>query len=332
MRDLRFPGDKRFAFTVIDDTDVATVANVRPMYRLLERLGMGATKTVWPVSCPEGSDDFAGSETLEDPEYESFVRELLERGFEVTWHGATMETSTRPRTLAALERYRERLGAYPRIHINHAYNRENLYWGIDRVDASLLRAALRWLGDRGDDGYQGAIRGSEYWWGDACERVIRYGRNLTFGDINVARINPSMPYRDPARPLVPLWFSSADADAVEDFNELLAPHRQARLERDGGFCIVATHFGKGFVRDGDVNATTRRRLEELSRRDGWFPTAGALLDWLRARRNDDDLPRDEWRRMQWRWAWDMVRLRLRDRIRRMQAARRRDATTTRQTH
>jgi hypothetical protein len=28
---LEFPDGKRFAFTMVDDTDVATVANVKPM-------------------------------------------------------------------------------------------------------------------------------------------------------------------------------------------------------------------------------------------------------------------------------------------------------------
>src|SRR6185436_5946929 len=50
-----FPGGARFAFTVMDDTDVATVENIRPIYRLFESLGMRTTKTVWPVACPEGS-------------------------------------------------------------------------------------------------------------------------------------------------------------------------------------------------------------------------------------------------------------------------------------
>ena len=73
-----------------------------------------------------------------------------------------------------------------------------------------------------------------------------------------------MPYRDPARPLIPWWFSASDAEGVEEFNELIHPRQQERLHRDGGFCIVATHFGKDFVRDGVVNPVTRARLEELS--------------------------------------------------------------------
>src|SRR5688500_18443839 len=95
---FEFPHGKRFAFTIVDDTDVATVANVKPIYELLHELGLGATKTVWPVACPEGSPNFSSSQTLEDPDYRDFVVDLQQRGFEITWHGATMESSRRGRT------------------------------------------------------------------------------------------------------------------------------------------------------------------------------------------------------------------------------------------
>ena len=87
---LQFPGGTRFAFTVMDDTDVSTVENVRPIYRVLESLGMRTTKTVWPVRCEEGYGDFWFSETLDDPHYRDFVLDLQARGFEIAYHGATM--------------------------------------------------------------------------------------------------------------------------------------------------------------------------------------------------------------------------------------------------
>jgi hypothetical protein len=305
-----FPGGRRFAFTVVDDTDVATVANVKPLYDILDRLGIRVTKTVWPVGCPEGSRNFSSSQTLDDADYREFVRDLQRRGFEVTWHGATMESSRRARTLTALERFRDVLGAYPRIHVNHAHNRENIYWGAGRVDSAPLRLLFGRLAGWPADYFLGHVAGSPFWWGDRCERHFEYARNLTTNDINTARFNPSMPYRDPARPLVPWWFSASDAEDVHEFNALLDPRNQERLEREGGFCIVATHFGKEFVTGGEVHPVTRARLEQLACRPGWFPTAGELLDWLRARREeerpgDGTLPPSEWRRMQWRWALDL---------------------------
>jgi hypothetical protein len=312
---LPFPGGKRFAFAIMDDTDVATVHNVTPVYELLERVDLRATKTVWPVGCPEGSRDFSISQTLENDEYRQFVMALRQRGFEITWHGATMESSRRERTVAALDRFAEIFGGYPHIHANHAENRENLYWGAERIDDPVLKGLLRRLSSQAGDYYLGHVPGSPYWWGDLCAKHITYARNLTFNGLNLAAINPSMPYRDPARPLAAWWFSAANADDVGEFRELLASKNQQRLEDEGGFAIVATHFGKGFVRGGRLDPDVRARLEELAARPGWFPSVGELLGWLRARRHEDVLPPGEWRGMQWRWARDLVTRRWRQRRR-----------------
>lgn len=316
-----FPGGKRFAFTIIDDTDVATVANVRPIYRLLEELGMLATKTVWPMPCPEGSKNFSSSETLEDAEYREFVVDLQRRGFEIASHGATMESSDRQRTVAGLERFRSVLDSYPRVHANHAYNRENLYWGRHRLDDPILRRAYARTNGQPEGHYLGHIEGSPYWWGDLCENHIEYVRNLTFEEVNLARINPSMPYHDPSRPLIRYWFSASDAEDGVEFKRLYTRERLDSLEREGGFSILATHLGKGFVRDGEVDPDTRLLLEDISRRDAWFPTVGQLLDFLRDARGSDRLRGMEWRRMQWRWALDLVWRDRRKRARRRAVAR-----------
>src|SRR5712672_2377087 len=94
-----FPGGRRFAFTIMDDTDVATVENVGPVYACLAYLGFRTTKTVWPVGCPEGSENFHSSQTLQDAPYLAFAQDLATRGFELAFHGATMESSPRGRTL-----------------------------------------------------------------------------------------------------------------------------------------------------------------------------------------------------------------------------------------
>lgn len=313
MRGLEFPGGKRFAFTVIDDTDVATVANVEPVYRLLDRLGMRTTKTVWPLACPEGSRNFSSSQTLADEPYLAFVRNLQARGFEVTWHGATMESSRRDRIATAFERFRELIGHYPRIHTSHAENRDNLYWGIRRVDLPLLKLVLKSLGHPANY-FLGDREDSPYWWGDLCSRHIVYARNLTFGTLNLAKINPSMPYHDPSRPLVRYWFSCADAENGDRFAALLHPRAQQQLESEGGFCVVATHFGKGFATNGSVHPLVAERLEMLSRRPAWFPTAGELLDWLHARRQSETIPAAEWRSMQWRWARDLLLRKVREKV------------------
>jgi len=146
--------------------------------------------------------------------------------------------------------------------------------------------------------------------GDLCAEQIDYVRNLTFSEINLLRVNPSMPYRDPARPCVRWWFSATDAEDADEFNHLLRPQNQERLEDEGGVCIIATHLGKGFAEAGRPHPETERVLRSLSARRGWFVPVGELLDWLRARRADDNLPGPEWRSMQWRWARDLVTRRI----------------------
>jgi len=274
---------------------------------------MRITKTAWPFRYSEGRSNFASSETLEDTAYRDFVLDLCRRGFEMASHGATMESSPRERTLSAMERFKDLFGAYPRLHANHSYNRENLYWGVDRLDDPLLRAVYRRVNGRPPAFYQGHVPESAYWWGDFAQRHVEYVRNLTFAGINLLRVNPSMPYRDPSRPLVHWWFSAVDAEGAEEFAVLLRESELARLEEEGGVCIVATHLGKGYSAGGRVHPGVRKVLESLARRPGWFPTVGELLDWLRTQRRGELLPASEWRRMQWRWMGDLAARKLRQR-------------------
>ena len=47
MSPIAWPDDRRFAFTIFDDTDNATLANIVPVYDLLAELGFRTTKSVW---------------------------------------------------------------------------------------------------------------------------------------------------------------------------------------------------------------------------------------------------------------------------------------------
>ncbi len=59
-----WPGGHKFAFSIFDDTDWATVENVKPVYDLLADLGMRTTKSVWMFR-GEGSPKISGA-TCED--------------------------------------------------------------------------------------------------------------------------------------------------------------------------------------------------------------------------------------------------------------------------
>jgi hypothetical protein len=313
----------------MDDTDDATVENVRPIYRLLESLGMLTTKTVWAVRCEEGSRNFASAETLDIPVYRDFVIDLQRRGFEIAFHGATMESSERERTVRALSRFADLFGGPPRVHANHSYNRENVYWGINRIDDPILRFVYRVALDQSDNFYQGHVPGSAFWWGDLCSTQIEYVRNLSFEEVNLRRVNPSMPYVDERRPYARWWFSASDAENADAFIDLLTVKSQQRLEEEGGVCIIATHLGKGFCTGGEVREDVREVLTRLAARPGWFVPVGPMLDFLRDQRTNGPLPADEWRRMQWRWARDLIARRLATRRRAREIQRERRAEITR---
>jgi hypothetical protein len=62
----------------------------------------------------------------------------------------------------------------------------------------------------------------------------------------------------------------------------LHPKNQRKLERQRGVCILSTHFGKGFLRDGRLHPCTQELLEMLSELNGWFVPVSTALDFLRS--------------------------------------------------
>jgi len=308
-----FLGDKRFAFSIFDDTDVATLEYIRPIYELLDRLGFRTTKTVWPLPY-QGPSDYEGSDTLQDPEYASYICHLQERGFEIAFHGARMESSERPQIEAALEAYERCVGAYPTAYAAHGLNRDNLYWGADRFRSRLWRWLYLALGGRHEGPAEGHRTESPFYWADLAARHLRYMRSFTYDELNLWRITSSIPYRTVGTPGVRAFFPSSFADNVEEFIELLSPARQARLERERGLAIVSTHFGKGFLRDGRVHPGVEEVLTRLAQRPGWFPPVSTLLDYLVAAQGGMVLlggPRLF--RLEGLWFWHTLRRRRRQR-------------------
>jgi hypothetical protein len=305
---MEFPGGKKFAFSILDDTDDATLANVKPVYAALRNAGMRTTKTVWPMGCPEGSRLFFAGETLENEAYLKFVHELAAQGFEIASHGATMESSLRERTLRGLEFLKNEFGSYPRLFCNHGFNQDNLYWGSKRFQSALFRGLLSWAKGRRSITYYGDDENSPYFWGDCARTYIQYVRNFTFRRLNMLEANPDMPYRLRGTKYVNFWFSTSDAPDVGAFNRLLTRERLDQLERDGGVCIVSTHLGKGFATDGKLDQDTDRILRYLSGRPGWYVPVSELLDYLRVKQGGGEL--SDWTRFKLEWLYILDKLKL----------------------
>ncbi len=270
-----WPGGRRFAFSICDDTDGGTVANTRPVYDLLESLGFRTTRTVW-VFPPDPASGFGG-ESLADPAFRQWVVGLRDRGFGIALHGVRSGDSPREMVLEGLRRYEEVFGTPPTIHVNHAGNRDNVHWG-DEWLPWWRRLIPRPKPARV---FEGSTPGSPYFWGDICRERIRYVRGRTFRGIDTLACDPWMPARDTRFPWVRAWFSSSDAPDARRFESLLSEANQDRLEASGGCCIVYTHFASGFVgSDGTVRQRTRELLGRLSRRPGWFVPVEEILDHL----------------------------------------------------
>jgi hypothetical protein len=278
---VEWPEGKRFAFTIVDDTEASTVENTKPVYDLLESCGIRTTKTVWPLGFSR--KPLYGGGTLEDPDYRAWVLELQAAGFEIALHGATDHSSTREETRRALDLFREVVGHDPRLHANHFGQAENIYWGEARLDGLprlVYRAANAVL--RRHARYFGHVEGSEYFWGDLCHDRIEYVRNFSFPRLNTLRADPLMPYHDPRRPYVRFWFSASETPGLDSFCALLAAEEQDRLVEEGGACIAYTHFGFGFAESGRPHPRFARVVERLAGLPGWFVPASTLLDYLRS--------------------------------------------------
>lgn len=305
------PEGGKFAFSIIDYPDTASVASVRPIYDLLHQLGIRASRAVWSFGSSEsGKPDLRGS--LEDPEHLDFALELQSKGHEICWGGASRGANRRERIVEGLDRFAEVLGHSPRVYLNASTNRESLYWGAERIDQPLLRAVSQRAAPTPIGYYQGHVNGSTFWWGDICKERIDYVLNLTFDDVNVRRVNPGLPYYDPVRPLVRWWFSAVDVESGSEFNQLLRPDRLERLVRENGCCIVSTRLTNGYLRDSQVERLTRKRLESVVNAGGWFATISTVLDHFRRNGSGGTLPQDEWDTMQRRFTRDLVRRRSRD--------------------
>ncbi len=276
---VTFPEGKRFAFSIVDDTDCATLDYIRPIYELLTELGFRTTKTVWPLAY-DGPCDDEGCDTLENPDYAAYMYQLQERGFEIAFHGARMVSSTRLDTEAALETYKVKLGRYPTVYAAHAGNRENLYWHRHRFRFRLWRWLYKTLHPGAKGGSEGHTADSAYYWADLAQQRLRYMRSFSYDELNLWNITQAIPYRIAETYGVGAYFPSSFADNVEEFIELLSPTGQAKLEQERGLCILGTHFGKGFLRNGRVHPGVVEVLTDLSKRPGWYRPVSTVLDYL----------------------------------------------------
>ncbi len=266
---------------------------------MLLDLGIYATKSVWVFDGNNKESKYYGSNSLVDQNYLEFVVWLQNNNFEIAFHNASYDSSKRETTKQALETYKRLLGDYPNIHVNHDENLENIYWGGSRLNLFPFKFLMKLF--RSNYDFKGHDQNSLYFWGDLCKKHITYVRNFVYNEINLLKINPTLPYKDPKRPFGNYWFSSCDGGTYDSFNTLLSSKNQDRLENESGICIVYTHFGNDFCQNGKINSKTRELLKELAARDGWYVPVTTLLDYLRKNQLGKTRPLYEQINMETRW-------------------------------
>lgn len=226
---MKWPDNKDFAFTIVDDTDNATVENIKPVYDLLHELGFKTTKTVWIYP---SRDHFTG-ETLQDKHYLEFVKDLESKGFEIGMHNVGSGRFTREEIKDGIQEFKS---SFPKaqIHINHSSNPDNIYWGAARFNffAPLYKLMLKLTKSKRQ--YFGNDKTSELYWSDIAKQEFKYIRNLVFNSIDTLKVCPKTPYKDRSKPESNYWFSSSDGHTFNEFMELTKPANLKQLIKNGG--------------------------------------------------------------------------------------------------
>ena len=301
-----WPDGKKFAFSVFDDPDFQTRERGEPVYDLLADLGIITTKGIFPGT--EQTPPPARAVTTLDDRYLAWLLKLKDQGFELGWHGASPGPSDRASTLEGFETYRRHFGDWPRTAANHYECTEAIYWGTERLSDPLHRfaynAMTRW---KNAGAFHGHENNHPQFWGDLCRDRLRYVRNFVYEDINTLAACPFMPYHDPDRPWVNYWYASVNGHNHESFVAALTEEKQDQLESEGGACIMYTHFGYQFLKDGKLQPRFRSLMERLAKKGGWYVPVEQLLDYVLAQRGAVTISPVQRRMLERRWLFYKAR-------------------------
>lgn len=270
-----------FYFTIIDDTDNSTLENTKPIYDFLYEKRIFITKTVW-VYPPRDADSFGDS--LQRPEYLKFIKEIQEKGFEIGLHHVGSGNFSRNEILNGIEEFKEKLGEYPKIHINHSYNPDSIYGGHKRFNWP-FNWMIKKLYPRYAGRFEGEIEGSPNFWGDKHKEIIRFNRNHEFDTLNLGRTDEYTPYVDPNRSKYSnYWFSATFAPNQWVFNRVVTQASIQKLAAENGRCIVFTHLGY-FMKDGVIDPGFVKRINWLSAyKNGRFIPVSVVLNTIAQQR------------------------------------------------
>ena len=275
MRRIVWPNSKKFAFTIIDDTDNAVLSQIKPIYDLLLENNIFTTKTTWVFN---SRNKYYG-DTLENEKYKQYLLYLSSRGFEIALHNVGSGNFNRKEILNGLSVFESVFGSPPKIQINHSNNADNIYWGRERFYGFIKRF---YGTKRSSIESFGSKKGSDCFWGDYVKKNILFIRNRTFNGINTLKYDKALVHNELGKEeFSNLWFSSSDGMDCKLFKKLLTKKNIDKLEKEGGCCILYTHFAYGFLnKEGDVDKEVLDIIKYLSTKQAWFAPASEILDYV----------------------------------------------------
>lgn len=267
--------NKKFYFTIVDDTDDSTLENTKPIYDLLYKNGIKITKTVW-VYPPRDKTSYGDS--IQRPEYLEFIKDIKNKGFEIGLHNVGSGSFSRNEIINGIEEFKNKIGEYPQIHINHSYNPDSIYGGYKRFNWP-INFIVKILYKQYSGIFQGEVRNSEYFWGGKHKEIIKFNRNHEFSGLNTIKYDKYMPYIDPKRcEFSNYWFSATFAPNQWIFNRLVNEKSIKKLEKENGICVLFTHLGY-YMKDGKIDDGFIERIEYLSKKqNGIYIPISELMD------------------------------------------------------
>ena len=254
----------KFYFSIIDDTDDATLENIRPVYDFLYEQGIKISKTVWVYPA---LDEQSSGDCLQRDEYADYIKVLHERGYEIGLHnvGSADYDSpyTREKILEGLDFFEKRLGFKPTICVNHSYNPDSVYGGYKRFNNPMAWVVKKLYKQYGRTFY-GEVEDSPYFWGDKHKELFKYSRNHECDTLLTTKWDKRMPYIDPRRSqYANYWYSATFAPNQDVFNYVVSDKALAKLERKGGCCIIFTHLGY-YCKDGVIDPGFVERIKKIA--------------------------------------------------------------------
>ena len=274
-RKIVWPHNKKFAFTIVDDTDNSCLSNIKPIYDYLLSKGILTTKTTWVY--PSRNHYFG--DTLMNDDYLKYLLMLKTNGFEIGLHNVGSGDFSRSEIIEGINLFKEKIGDYPNLHINHSNNKDNIYWGYERfygLTRFIYKNIRKTIPSFGNDSNSG------FFWGDYCKKYFKYIRGKTFNNINTLKEDKYLVYEESEKQKYSnYWFSSSSTIDGKSFKKLLTKKNIDKLERENGCCILYTHFAYGFLdENGKLDEEVKDVLDYLSKKDGWFVPASTILDFV----------------------------------------------------